>query len=181
MWSGPRNISTAMLRSWGNRPDAIVTDEPLYAHYLKVTGLEHPGAPETLATHESDWEKVVQQLTDVDADVLVDLIEEREAVQSTGIGEGLALPHAMVPGVAEPTLFLFRLRPEVNYQSLDGEPVAIVFLLLSPSTGLREHLQLLGRVAQVVGRANLLDRLRAAVAGDEAHRILLSEDAESAL
>ena len=44
MWSGPRNISTAMMRSWGNRPDTFVCDEPLYAHYLKVTGLEHPGA-----------------------------------------------------------------------------------------------------------------------------------------
>lgn len=52
-----------MLRSWGNRPDAIVADEPLYAHYLKVTGLPHPGAAETLAVHEGDWRKVVEWLT----------------------------------------------------------------------------------------------------------------------
>ena len=39
MWSGPRNISTAMMRSWGNRPDTHVCDEPLYAHYLDHTGL----------------------------------------------------------------------------------------------------------------------------------------------
>ncbi len=43
MWSGPRNISTAMMRSFGSRPDTAVTDEPLYAHYLKVTGVAHPG------------------------------------------------------------------------------------------------------------------------------------------
>ncbi len=43
MWSGPRNISTAMLRSFGSRPDTFVSDEPLYAHYLKVTGIAHPG------------------------------------------------------------------------------------------------------------------------------------------
>lgn len=63
MWSGPRNISTAMMRSWGNRPDTVVVDEPLYAHYLKQTGLPHPGAAETLATHEGDWKKVVKWLT----------------------------------------------------------------------------------------------------------------------
>ena len=63
MWSGPRNISTAMMRSWGNRPDAFVTDEPLYAHYLKVTGLPHPGAAETIAHQENDWRRVVDWLT----------------------------------------------------------------------------------------------------------------------
>ncbi len=62
MWSGPRNISTAMLRSWGNRPDTFVCDEPLYAHYLKVTGLAHPGADEVIAHHESDWRKAVDWL-----------------------------------------------------------------------------------------------------------------------
>ena len=46
MWSGPRNISTAMMRSWGNRPDTFVCDEPLYAHYLLKTGIAHPGAEE---------------------------------------------------------------------------------------------------------------------------------------
>ncbi len=49
MWSGPRNISTAMMRSWGNRPDTFVCDEPLYAHYLRETGLDHPGADEVIA------------------------------------------------------------------------------------------------------------------------------------
>ena len=63
MWSGPRNISTAMMRSWGNRPDTVVCDEPLYAHYLQATGLEHPGAAKTIEHHETDWRKVVDWLT----------------------------------------------------------------------------------------------------------------------
>jgi len=63
MWSGPRNISTAMMRSWGNRSDTIVCDEPLYAHYLQVTRLPHPGAEETIRRHETDWSKVVAWLT----------------------------------------------------------------------------------------------------------------------
>jgi hypothetical protein len=64
MWSGPRNISTAMLRSWGSRPHSIVCDEPLYAHYLERNeATPHPGRQETLAHHESDWRKVVAWLT----------------------------------------------------------------------------------------------------------------------
>ncbi len=62
-WSGPRNISTALMRSWGNRPDTFVHDEPFYAHYLDQTGIDHPGSEEILTHHERDWRKVVAQLT----------------------------------------------------------------------------------------------------------------------
>ncbi len=62
MWSGPRNISTALMRSWGNRPDTYVCDEPFYAHYLQVTGLDHPGATDVIAHYETDWRNVVQTL-----------------------------------------------------------------------------------------------------------------------
>jgi hypothetical protein len=62
MWSGPRNISTAMMRSWENRPDSIVVDEPLYAHFLAVTGIDHPGREEVLAVGETDWQTVVSSL-----------------------------------------------------------------------------------------------------------------------
>ncbi len=62
MWCGPRNISTAMLRAWGNRPDTWVWDEPLYAHYLQQTQLDHPGRKEVIASQPTDWRSVVQQL-----------------------------------------------------------------------------------------------------------------------
>ena len=63
MWSGPRNISTAMMRAWENRRNCCVCDEPLYAYYLKATALKHPGAAEVIAHHESDWREVVKWLT----------------------------------------------------------------------------------------------------------------------
>lgn len=63
MWSGPRNISTAMMRAWENRPDTVVTDEPLYAHYLLETGVPHPGREEVIAAQENDWRRVVDWLT----------------------------------------------------------------------------------------------------------------------
>ena len=63
MWSGPRNISTAMMRSWGNRPDTAVIDEPFYAYYLRSTGKDHPMAAEVIASGESDWARIAEQLT----------------------------------------------------------------------------------------------------------------------
>ena len=65
MWSGPRNISTAMMRAWGNRPDTFVVDEPFYAFYLRAIGKKHPGADEVIATGQTDWRKVVERLTGV--------------------------------------------------------------------------------------------------------------------
>jgi hypothetical protein len=55
MWSGPRNISTALMRSWENRPDCRVVDEPLYAYYLDQTRLNHPGRDEVIASMSTDW------------------------------------------------------------------------------------------------------------------------------
>ena len=63
MWSGPRTISTALMRAWGSRPDTAVCDEPLYAHYLQATGLDHPGRAEILARHETDVRAVTRWLS----------------------------------------------------------------------------------------------------------------------
>ena len=60
MWSGPRNLSTAMMRSFGSRDDCSVIDEPFFAPFLKATGIAHPGREETLLRHETDPFKVEQ-------------------------------------------------------------------------------------------------------------------------
>lgn len=62
MWSGPRNISTAMMRAFGNRSDTSVIDEPFYAAYLTLSGIAHPLREDTLARHESDWRNVANAL-----------------------------------------------------------------------------------------------------------------------
>jgi len=63
MWSGPRNISTAMLRAFGNRADCFVTDEPLYAYYLQTSAAPHPMREAVIASQSSDWREVTQWLT----------------------------------------------------------------------------------------------------------------------
>ena len=62
MWSGPRNISTAMMRAWENRGDCAVSDEPLYAAYLAKTGLDHPGRGEVICAGETDPSRVIETL-----------------------------------------------------------------------------------------------------------------------
>jgi hypothetical protein len=62
LWSGPRNVSTALMYSFAQRRDTLVVDEPLYAHYLHVTGLDHPGRSETLASQQADGNRVVREV-----------------------------------------------------------------------------------------------------------------------
>jgi hypothetical protein len=61
MWSGPRNISTAMMRAWENRDDCVVWDEPLYGYYLDATGIPHPGAAEVIAAQGIDAEAIIER------------------------------------------------------------------------------------------------------------------------
>lgn len=63
MWSGPRTISTALMRAWENRPDTIVIDEPLYGFYLSRTGAPHPGSDEVIKTMNNGWRAVIDDLT----------------------------------------------------------------------------------------------------------------------
>ncbi|MBK8847622.1 MAG: HAD family hydrolase [Bacteroidetes bacterium] len=62
MWSGPRNISTALMYSFAQRTDTLVVDEPLYAFYLHTTGLQHPGCEEVLKSQSTDGNQVVDQI-----------------------------------------------------------------------------------------------------------------------
>ena len=63
MWSGPRNISTAMMRSFSSRPDCAVSDEPFYGAFLKTTGEPHPLAAETIAATDCDWHSVLASIS----------------------------------------------------------------------------------------------------------------------
>ncbi len=62
MWSGPRNLSTALMRAFSSRPDTAVLDEPFYAHYLRESGIAHPGREQVMASYENDWRRVVDHI-----------------------------------------------------------------------------------------------------------------------
>jgi hypothetical protein len=61
-WSGPRNISTALMRSWSSRKDTFVTDEPFYAYYLKKTKLKHPQYKEIINNYSANYDEIINYL-----------------------------------------------------------------------------------------------------------------------
>ncbi|MBA4016096.1 MAG: sulfotransferase family protein [Pirellula sp.] len=125
MWSGPRNISTAMMRAWENRPDTRVCDEPFYAYYLAQTGAPHPMAAEIIAAGPTDWREVVRRMT------------EDDAAESNGAGRAIfyqkQMTHHQLPDVGREWLdlvtncFLIRSPDEVlrSYLKKNYEPTAL--------------------------------------------------------
>ena len=68
MWSGPRNLSTALMRSFSSRADTVVSDEPFYGAYLKATGDPQPMADEVIAAMDTDWHSVARSITAAEPD-----------------------------------------------------------------------------------------------------------------
>ncbi len=92
------------------------------------------------------------------ADVL-----KREQEMSTGIGKSIALPHAKSAGVTTPVMAFATLKNEINFDSIDNEPVRVVFLLVTPEEMLAEHLKFLGRITKLIGRDDIRQKLILAI------------------
>jgi PTS system nitrogen regulatory IIA component len=99
----------------------------------------------------------------LEAGPVLDALLEREKLGTTGIGAGLAIPHAKLEGLDRLVGVFARLRTPVGFDSLDDEPVDLVFLLLAPTDAAAEHLKALARVARVFRDEALCTALRQAV------------------
>jgi PTS system nitrogen regulatory IIA component len=97
---------------------------------------------------------------------------QRERLGSTGIGEGIAIPHCKIPGLARLFGLVARLEKPVEFEALDGQPVEIVFLLLAPEGAGADHLKALARVARVLREPGIRDRIRAARDANAIYAIL---------
>jgi PTS system fructose-specific IIA component/PTS system nitrogen regulatory IIA component len=84
---------------------------------------------------------------------------KREGEMSTGIGKNIGLPHAKTGAVAEPVLAMATFRHEIEFDSIDGQPVQLVFLLATPDSMLSEHLKLLGRITRIAGRDDVRQKI----------------------
>jgi Sulfotransferase domain len=131
MWSGPRNISTAMMRSFGARSDSVVVDEPLYAHYLKATGLDHPAREQILASQPQRWpDAVARLLQPLGDDVRVQYQKQMTHHLLPQIGEDwmAGLRHAYL--IRDPALVIAsyaRVRAEPDLAELGFEQQARIF------------------------------------------------------
>ena len=117
----------------------------------------------------SDKTRLLQQLSaqaanalDLDSDEVSEQITKREELGSTGVGNGVGLPHARLPGLKAPFGLLARLRHGIDFEAIDGQPVDVVFLLLLPETGAGAQLNALASVARALRDPDALRRLRRA-------------------
>jgi len=120
--------------------------------------------------------EVAARLPAVDEEELLAGLIEREGQQSTGVGGGLALPHATLAGLEETVVVVVRIREGLDFAALDSEPVDVFFLLLSASDANTEHLRVLARLARIVAPEEVLERLRGAAGPKELFQMLLEED-----
>lgn len=122
-----------------------------------------------------DGHPAVENLDDVRRDVF-----EREAQMSTGVGLGLALPHARTTAVTETVAALAITEEPVPFEAHDGEPVRLLFLLVGPDQARGRHIRLLGRVSRLMNHDPFRRQLLAATTSDEALALFRDADAELA-
>ncbi len=129
-------------------------------------------------------EGVIRELTELlarrgkvkDVDDLVRVVLDRESQGSTGIGDGIAIPHAKSRAVARTLVVFGRSRRGVDFQTLDGKPADLFFLLVSPEDQPGEHLKSLARISRILRNAELRERLRASRDSEEIRKLIYDED-----
>ena len=114
----------------------------------------------------------------LDRDGLLTVLREREALQSTGIGEGVAIPHGKVHGLDRLVATFARSRGGVDFESIDGQPTQLFFLLVVPEQSGGQHLKALARISRFFRDASFRERLIAADDLDEIFRAIEEEDAK---
>lgn len=120
--------------------------------------------------------QIAGQRLGVDSAALVAALADRERLGSTGFGSGVAIPHGKVPGLARVYGLLVHLAEPIDYKAIDGAPVDLVFLLLSPPDAGAEHLKALAAISRVVRHAPTLEKLRGARSRDALAAVLMGVD-----
>jgi PTS system nitrogen regulatory IIA component len=130
---------------------------------------------------------LLQQLTQLAAQrlgldhaAILSSVVERERLGSTGFGEGVAIPHGKVEGLQRIYGLFARLAEPLDYKAIDGAPVDLVFLLLSPVDAGAEHLKALAAISRVVRHATTLDKMRGARSRDALAAVLMGADERDA-
>jgi len=116
----------------------------------------------------------------LDAGEMFEALQAREAAGSTGVGYGVAVPHAKIPGLDRMRAVFVSLERPVDFDAVDGAPVDILFALLSPEAAGPEHLQAFARIARLLRRAELRQQLRQARTVDAVFALLSDTASPSA-
>ncbi len=112
------------------------------------------------------------KLTGLDDRTIFETLLQRERLGSTGIGEGLAIPHGKLPKLDRLFGLVARLEKPIDFEALDGQPVDVLFLLLAPEGAGADHLKALARVARVLREPGILERIRATRDADALYAVM---------
>ncbi|MHA6287705.1 PTS IIA-like nitrogen regulatory protein PtsN [Maricaulis sp. CAU 1757] len=124
--------------------------------------------------------EMAASVTGLKARHIFDAILQRERLGSTGVGQGVAIPHARLPGIDRVVGVFARLRTPVDFESIDGRPADLVFMLIAPEDAGAEHLKALARVSRLLRREDVRQRLRTAPDIDAIQAVFAAEPASNA-
>ena len=135
-----------------------------------IPDLKASSKKQTLQELASCAEKIIPQ---AHHDIL-NVLLERERLGTTGVGHGVAIPHGKFPGLDRPYGLFARLDHAVDFESLDDQPVDLIFLLLVPETAGADHLKALAKVSRTLRDKAICEKLRGSEGGDAIYAILTS-------
>lgn len=119
--------------------------------------------------------KMIAQHTDLDSDAIYESLIAREKLGSTGFGNGIAIPHCRLEQCTEAIGALLQLNSKIDFDSLDGEPVDLIFVLLVPHEATEQHLQILKMLAEKLDQEDLREALRQAPDAESLYRVMAGD------
>ncbi|RLB30135.1 MAG: PTS sugar transporter subunit IIA [Deltaproteobacteria bacterium] len=123
---------------------------------------------ESLSNHEPS----------IDKKALINVLVERERLGSTGIGDGVAIPHGKLAGVRHPIISVGRSKKGLNFDSMDGQPTYLFFLIVAPENSSGYHLQVLAKIAKILKNSAFRKRLMEAKTKTDIYRTIIETDEE---
>lgn len=162
-WRGPRTLASVTLRQL-NIGDLLDRN----AIALRVSAAKKRQALAVIA-------EIAARSFGLEAGDLLDALAEREAAGSTGVGHGVAAPHARLEGLDRMRGVFVRLEHPVEFDAVDDQPVDLMFALFAPKAANTEHLRALARVSRLLRQPQMREQLRQARTADAIHALLVQE------
>lgn len=136
------------------------------------------GAKDKRGVLEELVEAVEKSGTRIDKQTLVKVLLERERLGSTGIGDGVAIPHGKYHGISQPLISFGRSRPGLDFDSMDGQPAHLFFLLVAPENSANVHLKALATIARLLKNSSFRKALMEASTSADIYQKIVQYDEE---
>ena len=124
-------------------------------------------------------EVIARHDASIDKDMLVKVLIEREHLGSTGIGDGVAIPHGKLSSVKQPIVSFGRSKKGLDFDSMDGQPAFLFFLLLAPENSSGIHLQVLTKIARILKSSAFRKELMQVDSRDEIYKTIIQTDGDA--